>query len=202
MAAQESQWAARSALPNACEKLATCVIGPHVCAIGAALSTTPPHPAVGTVWALPAARPTPLPISVGITDARYDPATAGQGFFITVFPEIEIVFLSWFTYDAERPQPEVQAVVGDPGHRWLTAQGPFANGVAVLDVVMTRGGAFDSPTPAVRTDSHYGTITIEWPDCESATLAYELTVPDLQGVIELQRVASDRLPLCESLSGN
>ena len=155
----------------------------------------------GTSSGLPTVDPVTQPIHAGMADAWYDPATAGQGFFVTVYPDIEVVFLAWFTYDAERPGPDDPATLGEPGHRWLTAQGSYSNGIAVLNVVMTSGGVFDRPEPAVENDAEYGTMTIEWEDCEHATLNYDIEVPDLQGTIELQRLAPDRVRLCEALSG-
>lgn len=101
----------------------------------------------------------------------------------------------------ERPDPDVTALLGEPGHRWLSARGPYANGVTVLAVVLSSGGVFDSGTPAIVNDPDYGAMTIEWQDCEHATLDYDLTVPDLQGTIERQRVATDNVALCEALSG-
>ena len=57
-------------------------------------------------------------INPGLNDAWYDPATIGQGFLISVFPEIKQVFLAWFTFDTERPPEDVTALLGEPGHRW------------------------------------------------------------------------------------
>lgn len=42
-------------------------------------------------------------INAGFNDAWFNPATKGQGFLITVFPEIKQIFLAWFTFDTERP---------------------------------------------------------------------------------------------------
>ena len=56
-------------------------------------------------------------INAGLNDAWYDPATAGQGFLIAVFPEISQMFVAWFTFDIERPPQDVTAMLGDPGHR-------------------------------------------------------------------------------------
>jgi len=42
-------------------------------------------------------------INAGLNDAWYNPATDGQGFFITVFPDVGVVVLAWFTYDTELP---------------------------------------------------------------------------------------------------
>ncbi len=74
------------------------------------------HWGIVRVTAAPAAT---LKINAGLSDAWYAPATAGQGFFIIVWPQSGLLFLSWFTYDTERPPADVSAMVGDPGHRWL-----------------------------------------------------------------------------------
>ena len=84
---------------------------------------------------------TATPINPGMADAWYAPETSGQGFFIVVFPETELVFLSWFTYDAERPHPATPSGLGEPGHRWITAQGGFDGNVATLDAHRRAGEA-------------------------------------------------------------
>jgi hypothetical protein len=136
-------------------------------------------------------------INAGMNDAWYNPATAGQGFLLTVFEDTGLVFLAWFTYDVERPPADVTAILGDPGHRWVTAQGPFSGDTATLDVTVTSGGVFDSPEPAVENDPG-GTITIKWNDCTSATLTYDIPSAG-QGEIPLQRIVNDNVALCEAL---
>ncbi len=89
-------------------------------------------------------------INAGMNDAWYSPATSGQGFLITVFEDAGLVFLAWFTFDVERPPADVTAILGDPGHRWVTAQGPFSGDTATLNVTVTSGGVFDSPEPPVQ----------------------------------------------------
>ena len=54
-----------------------------------------------------------LVINAGLNDAWFNPKTAGQGFFFTVFPESKQMFLSWFTYDTERPPEDVTAILGE-----------------------------------------------------------------------------------------
>jgi hypothetical protein len=49
-------------------------------------------------------------INSAMSDAWYNPATDGQGFLITVFPGIKLVFLAWFTFDSERPPEDVSAI--------------------------------------------------------------------------------------------
>jgi len=138
-------------------------------------------------------------INPGLSDAWYNPATDGQGFFITVLPDTGIVFLAWFTYDVERPPQDVTAILGEPGHRWLTAQGPFSGDTANLDIYVSSGGVFDAADPPVGPPAQDGRITIEWADCNSALLSYEITSPGRQGQIPLQRVVTDNVALCESL---
>lgn len=137
-------------------------------------------------------------INPGLNDAWYYPATAGQGFLISVFEEAGLVFLAWFTFDVERPPEGVTAILGEPGHRWLTAQGPFDGDKAELLVYETSGGVFDSPEPAVNPPDAVGTITVQWTDCNSATLTYDIDSAG-QGTIPLQRIVEDNVPLCEVL---
>lgn len=138
-------------------------------------------------------------INAGLNDSWYNPATGGQGFFVTVFPDIQRIFLAWFTYDLERPDPGVTAQLGDPGHRWLTAFGPYSGDSATLDIELTTGGVFDSPEPDP-TQGPYGTIEITWSDCENALVSYDIPQAGVQGDIPIQRLALDNVPRCEELN--
>lgn len=138
-------------------------------------------------------------INAGLNDAWYFQTTAGQGFFITVFPEHGVIFIAWFTYDTERPDAGVAANLGEPGHRWVTAIGEYAGDTAVLDVELTFGGVFDSANPAPMQEANYGTITIVFHDCNSATLSYDFPSLGLMGDIPLTRIVTDNVPLCEAL---
>lgn len=138
-------------------------------------------------------------INPGLNDAWFDPATPGQGFFINVFGATGDVFLAWFTYDTQRPGPTVRATLGDPGQRWLTAFGTFSGASATLEVTNTRGGRFDRAEPAPVNESA-GTITLRFENCGEGTVAYELPGADLSGVIPIERVVGDNIPLCESLA--
>jgi glucose/arabinose dehydrogenase len=138
-------------------------------------------------------------INAGLNDAWFSPATAGQGFLIIVFPEAKLVFLAWFTYDVERPPEDVMAMLGEPGHRWLTAQGPYSGNTASLDVFVTSGGVFDSPVPAVDPPVQDGSMTITWSDCESGLVEYEITSLGLSGEIPIERIVPDNVALCQAL---
>ncbi len=136
-------------------------------------------------------------INPGLNDAWFYEPTAGQGFFVNVFPVGGTMFVSWFTYDTERPPQDVTAVLGEPGHRWLTAQGPFSGDTATLSVYLTEGGVFDSAQPPATTDpTPIGTITITWSDCDTAELEYAFL--GLTGTIPIERVSKDNVVLCEA----
>jgi len=136
-------------------------------------------------------------INAGLNDAWYDPATPGQGFFVTVFPEIRKVFVAWFTYDTVRPSGSVTADLGGPGQRWLTAFGDFSDGQAVLDVEFTDGGVFDSAAPSPQ-QSFYGNIELEFTGCNAGTIRYDLAGLELQGIVPIQRIALDNVARCEA----
>lgn len=140
-------------------------------------------------------------INAGLNDAWYNSATAGQGVLLTVYPDTQQVFLAWFTYDVERPPPEVTALLGEPGHRWLTAQGPYNDDSAELTVYLTEGGVFDAAVPAAETEpAGVGTITLEFADCSAALMEYQIPSLGLSGEIPLERIATDNLALCEILA--
>jgi hypothetical protein len=137
-------------------------------------------------------------INVGMSDAWYDPLTIGQGFLISVFEDTGIVFVAWFTFDTQRPPMSATANLGEPGHRWVTAQGPIDGDTAELTVYLSEGGTFDSPTPPVAPAVPIGSITIVWHDCEHATLTYDIDPPDVNGVIEIKRIVLDSVKYCEA----
>ncbi|HEY5774881.1 MAG TPA: hypothetical protein VIS57_02245, partial [Xanthomonadales bacterium] len=142
--------------------------------------------------------------NAGLNDAWYYPVTDGQGFFINVFPEQGRVSLAWFTYDTELPPPDAVANLGDPGHRWLTALGPIAGNVAVMNIEMTSGGLFDTATEITRTDppGSDGTIILTFYDCNSGVIEYDIPSIKRQGIVPIQRVAIDNVALCEALTGD
>ena len=137
-------------------------------------------------------------INTGLSDAWYDPLTSGQGFFIIVWEESQVMFLSWFTYDTERPPENVTAMLGEPGHRWLTAQGTYSVDTAMLDVYLSSGGEFDAAEPAVPPPEKVGTITIVWTGCNEGLLSYDLDLPGLSGDIAIERIVLDNVPACEA----
>lgn len=138
-------------------------------------------------------------INPGLNDAWYNIATNGQGFFIIVFPDLKQMFLTWFTFDTERPPESVTAMLGDPGARWLTALGGYSGNRAELEITMTTGGIFDSGTP-IPVSGPDGTIVVEFSDCAAGTVSYDIPSIDSQGVVPIQRIVLDNIALCEELA--
>lgn len=137
-------------------------------------------------------------INAGLNDAWYNAATNGQGFFVTVYPDSQQMFVAWFTFDTQRPDPGVMANLGEPGHRWRTAFGPYAGDSAALDIELTSGGVFNEAEP-MPTQEADGTMDITWSDCENAVLSYDIPSAGVQGDIPITRIALDNVPRCEQL---
>ena len=138
-------------------------------------------------------------INAAISDAWFFPGTSGQGFFIIVWEDQKLVFLAWFTYDTERPPEDVTALLGEPGHRWLTALGPFEGDTALLDIFLSSGMVFDSAEPPVTTEQLEGaTIEIVWTDCKTGLVKYNFPTLGLMGEIPIQRIVEDKVAACEA----
>ena len=110
------------------------------------------------------------------------------------------MFLSWFTFDTERPAGDVTANLGDPGHRWITAQGPYDGDRAVLDISVTTGGVFNSGLP-VPSNNPDGTITVEFENCNSGTITFNIPSIGRQSAVPIERITLDGVPYCEQLDG-
>lgn len=142
-------------------------------------------------------------INPGLNDAWINPATLGQGFFFNVYPDTAggFFFMSWFTFDTERPPEDVEAIFGEAGHRWITAFGAWTGDTVTLDVELTSGGVFDSTEPKVDQEPGYGTITIKFHDCDNATLTYDFPSLGLMGSIDVTRAVKDNVLVCEAFQG-
>ena len=145
--------------------------------------------------------PPPFQINPGLNDAWYDPVTDGQGFFITVFPDLGLVTLAWFTYDTALPPEDATANLGDPGQRWLTATGQYADDQATLNIKTTSGGLFDTPAEVAEvTRVPDGTIYLTFESCNSGTVEYFIPSIAQNGIVPIQRVAGDNIALCEAFN--
>lgn len=198
-----NQWEELEEMPQAYSFMGVGQVERKFYAFGGGATNLDPTDAVATNRVFSPDGPTgsPFYINAGLSDAWFDPATNGQGFFITIYPDIKQMYLAWFTFDTERPPEGVLAQLGDAGHRWITALGPYDGDTAVLTVYMTEGGVFDSVEPATETDlDGDGTMTFEFADCTAGIMTYHIDSINASGEIPIQRVANDNVPLCESLN--
>jgi YVTN family beta-propeller protein len=138
-------------------------------------------------------------INPGLNDVWMERGKPGQGFFITVLPDAGFFFLAWFTFDAARPERD-NAILGESGHRWLTAQGPYNRNRADLKIFISQGGIFDSNDAEVATEA-YGSMVLEFTSCTSGTITYRIPSLELEGVIPIERIAEDNVPRCEQFAG-
>jgi len=131
-------------------------------------------------------------INAGHSGAWFYPPTSGQGQFIDVVPEIQTLFLSWFTYtDAASGNPTEQC--------WLTALGKYSGNSAVLDLYETLDGKFDDPQTV--TTNKIGEVTVSFSNCEQGQMAYDIPAENLHGEFPMQRVIAGSGNVCEDRSG-
>ncbi len=148
------------------------------------------------------APPAPFRVNKALAGAWYNPQTNGQGMFVDVYENANLVFVGWYTFDLNRPV-DGTAELGEPGHRWLTALGPIeeSQSGAALNVFLARGGAFDATSPPIEDpQTNVGSMMLEFTDCMTATADYTLTDPQVSGTIPLQPLTADHVELCESFT--
>lgn len=135
-------------------------------------------------------------MTAGLNDTWFYPGTNGQGFFISVYPDCGMVMLAWLTFDTEAPDETATAHVGDPGQRWLTAQGAYTRNRAELTIFSSSGGFFDASPSTVRHEA-VGSLELQFESCSVGSIVYSLPELDRYGVIPLQRVVPDNISACE-----
>ncbi len=97
------------------------------------------------------------------------------------------------------PAADVIVKLGNAGYRWLTTLGPISisGDTAVMEITITKGGLFDSPTPVTRNAD--GTITLKFSHCKKGEVTYNIPSIAVQGVVPIQRITNDNVALCEAL---
>ena len=135
-----------------------------------------------------------------MNDAWVSADAALQGFFFTVYPEEELFFLSWFTFDSALPDESVLATFGAPDQRWVTGLGAYSGNSVTINVELTSGGIFKALEPLANQQPGYGTITIVFVSCNEAILTYDFPSTGLSGQMTLTRAVSYNVALCEALN--
>ena len=139
-------------------------------------------------------------INAGLNDAWVSADAPFQGLFFTVFENLGLFFLSWFTFDAVAPDSGTTAEFGAADQRWVTGAGNYSGDTVTLNVELTSGGIFNAAEPAATQSPGYGTITIVFISCNEAILTYDFPSVGLSGQMTLTRVLPDNVPLCEALA--
>lgn len=138
-------------------------------------------------------------INAGLNDAWVNADAAFQGMFVTVLPDQNLIFAAWFTFDSETPSDNISAVIGAPDQRWITALGSYDGNSAILNAELTSGGQFNTSDPIATQDSSYGTIALEFSDCNMASVDFDFPSAGESGSFTMQRVVTDNVSLCEEL---
>ncbi|MFT5139478.1 MAG: DNA-binding beta-propeller fold protein YncE [Lysobacterales bacterium] len=138
-------------------------------------------------------------INAGLNDAWVSADTSFQGFFFTVFENLNLFFLSWFTFDSVPPSGDV-ATFGAADQRWVTASGVYTGNSVTLNLELTSGGIFNGSVPLAVQSLAYGTISIVFNNCNEAVLDYNIPSLGLFGQMTLTRVVTSNVALCELLS--
>lgn len=139
-------------------------------------------------------------INAGLNDAWVSDAAPFQGMFITVFPDLGLVFIAWFTFDSVVPSGEATAVFGAPDQRWVTAVGTIDGNRAQLKAELTAGGGFNTSTPTPVQDTNYGTINLTFNDCREVLVEFSFPAAAESGQFVMRRVVEDNVALCEALN--
>ncbi|WP_438860285.1 S8 family serine peptidase [Achromobacter spanius] len=125
--------------------------------------------------------------NAGLSGAWYEPRTAGQGFYLNLYPSAGVAWAGWFTFDTTDTTAQ--------GRRWYTLQNatPFSPSATqtTLSIIQTTGGNFNAPPP-LASGSVVGSATLSFTSCLSGTLQYSFS-DGRNGTIPLTRLDN---PFC------
>ena len=142
----------------------------------------------------------PFLINAGLNDAWVNSDAPFQGLFVTVFPDRQLIFLAWFTFDVKQSPEDLAAAFGAPDQRWVTALGSYEGNEAELKAELTTGGKFSESEPLSSQDTDYGTINIEFSNCEDGAVSYTFPLAGLVGSFNIKRALDSNVALCEALN--
>ena len=141
-------------------------------------------------------------INAGLNDAWVSADAPFQGMFITAFPVLKLMFAAWFTFDSVPPGGSAMAMFGSPDQRWVTALGLYDSNRAELKAELTTGGEFNASDPLPIQDTEYGTINIEFANCEKGSVEFDFPSAGEQGSFNIKRVVDSDVALCEALNSD
>ncbi|HEX3124350.1 MAG TPA: hypothetical protein VHQ21_13705, partial [Rhodanobacteraceae bacterium] len=132
----------------------------------------------------------------GITGSWYNPATAGQGIEIEVYPDLVGpgqggLFAGWYTFD----------VTAAGGQRWYALQGVARRNSASIDLDIATGYGGNLAAPPTVAASIVGHATLGFADCSTGNLAYTFT-DGRTGTVPLTRLTPNVTCSASGDSGN
>lgn len=108
----------------------------------------------------------PLLLGPELSAAWFNPETPGQGIFLDINPEINLLLAGWFTYRNTMPEAE------DPeNHRWFTLQDSLQGAGGEFRIFLTGNGIFNDPRST--NTSAIGTAQLEFSDCNNGSIEYQ-----------------------------
>jgi len=135
-------------------------------------------------------------LNPGLNGAWYNPDQEGQGFLVDILPEINFVFVAWYTFETTASDDNT-AVIGNSNQRWLTASGEYSGTEAVLTVYSTEGGIFNQNDDVEHIP--VGTMILTFDGCKNATVDFSILDDSIASSIDLLRISDSAVPFCESL---
>ena len=72
---------------------------------------------------------------------------------------------------------------------------------AMLDILVSSGGVFDSAEPVVGPPVKDGTMQVQFTDCNAGVITYNIPSVNRSGEVPIERIVLDNVALCESLTG-
>jgi len=121
---------------------------------------------------------------------------------VAVFPVLKLMFLAWFTFDSQQPPEDSLATFGAADQRWVTALGFYDGNRVEMAAELTTGGKFNSSVPLPEQDTEYGTINVEFINCENGSVEFDFPSAGESGSFNIQRVVDSNVALCETLNSD
>jgi hypothetical protein len=142
----------------------------------------------------------PFVLNAGLNDAWVNDGAPMQGLFITVYPDLNIVFLSWFSFDSVSPEPGTVATFGASDQRWVTGVGTIVGNRVEITAELTSGGQFHSAVPEPTQNTNYGTITLEFTGCNAGHVTFNFPSAGESGEFAIHRALDGNEEICEMLA--
>ena len=118
---------------------------------------------------LPAAvRAQSLLLGPELSGTWFNPLTPGQGLFLDINPDMNLLFGGWFTYKDELPSAQ-----DTENHRWFTLQDSLQGAGGEFNLYLTGNGMFNDPRPT-QVEAN-GVVRLDFSDCNNASFEYQFS---------------------------